>query len=181
MKMLNFIHGENPGIVDYITVHLVAPLTALAMAFAFQREVPPEWTLFQWVVYGLIGWDTIGGAAATLSASTYAWWSFRPWWMRPLFVLGHVVQPLALHFFFQVDLLLVLKLWAAVALAALSAALPASRSVSSAAITVMAIGTWWFLQSPPGWEWLGLALALKLVLGLSARRSSLNKVSDEVL
>jgi hypothetical protein len=110
-SLLAFFHGKNPALLDYILVH------GLGITFGIWALWPllPTASPFPLLILGLLGYDMAGGVIANRLPSTDAFYSDKPFWIKALFLVGHVAQPLLLHIAFPpATLPTLLFLWGAV-------------------------------------------------------------------
>jgi hypothetical protein len=89
-SLLAFFHGKNPALLDYILVH------GLGITFGIWALWPllPTASPFPLLILGLLGYDMAGGVIANRLPSTDAFYSDKPFWIKALFLVGHVAQPL---------------------------------------------------------------------------------------
>jgi hypothetical protein len=84
------IHGSSPTRVDLLLVHGSGLTFGAALLLAFG----PNLSVLQSVCLFVLAWDMAGGMVANLTRSTNQWYDNQPAWVRVVFVVAHIYQPL---------------------------------------------------------------------------------------
>ncbi len=84
------IHGKTPAQLDLLLVHGLGLSFAAALLLAFGAEL----SLLQGAALFILAWDMTGGVIANATRSTNDWYADQSPWVRRIFVIAHIYQPL---------------------------------------------------------------------------------------
>lgn len=171
MKILAFLHGEEPKLLNVVLTYATAAFAAIVVIL--RPSARPS--LFLWwetALAALVAADLAGGVVANFTASTNEFYKSRPK-LRLIFLAGHIVYPLI----FLVIMNAPPETWIAIPAFTIVAAFIVNgvpeRHQPATAAALFAVGIMiaftWHVITPP-LVWFAPLFLTKLVLAFAVRR-----------
>lgn len=168
-KYLSLLHGETPKTINLFLIYGIGFIAFIVLFWYYSQN-----TMLERVLIGAIGLDIVGGIIANLTASTKKWWQSQSKVIQYLFLIVHIIQPIAFGYLASVDLSIMLYLFMYVLVVGcvlINLEWELNRIFS---ITFTGLGIMLFAQAGLGLmnNWFIVAYLLKLVVGFCIKEQN---------